>query len=130
MASSPSGPDGPTGGNAGSSAPKVQRRRSLRAVFAADIAGFSGRMSLNETSTVNALSEIRTIGRRALDAHDGWLFGMPGDGLFATFESAVSAVQCALDMQLDLEGRPHLQDTPLRIGIHLGEVIILSLIHI
>ena len=124
MVSSASGPDGPPGGDASQSAQKPQRRRSLRAVFAADIAGFSGRMSLNETSTVNALSEIRAIGRRALDAHDGWLFGMPGDGLFATFESAVSAVQCALDLQLDLATRPHLQDTPLRIGIHLGEVII------
>lgn len=124
MASSASGPDGPSGADASPAEPKVQRRRSLRAVFAADIAGFSGRMSLNETSTVNALSEIRAIGRSALDAHQGWLFGMPGDGLFATFESAVSAVQCALDLQLDLETRRHLQETPLRIGIHLGEVII------
>lgn len=113
-----------TGGSAGSSRPASQRRRSLRAVFAADIAGFSGRMSLNETNTVNALSEIRVVGRRELDKYDGWLFGMPGDGLFATFESAVNAVQCALEMQLDLNNRPHLKETPLRIGIHLGEVII------
>jgi class 3 adenylate cyclase len=113
-----------TGGSAGGNRPAPQRRRSLRAVFAADIAGFSGRMSLNETNTVNALSEIRVVGRRELKKYDGWLFGMPGDGLFATFESAVNAVQCALEMQLDLNKRPHLKDTPLRIGIHLGEVII------
>ncbi|MGI9480191.1 MAG: adenylate/guanylate cyclase domain-containing protein, partial [Hyphomicrobiaceae bacterium] len=33
-------------------------------------------------------------------------------------------VQCALEIQLDLGNRPHLKETPLRIGIHLGEVII------
>ena len=124
MAPSESGPGGPADSNAGKPALAAQRRRSLRAVFAADIAGFSGRMSLNETNTVNALSEIRLVGRRVLERHNGWLFGMPGDGLFATFESAVSAVQCALEMQQDLATRPHLKETPLRIGIHLGEVII------
>lgn len=118
MTESQSGPEGPAASGSG------PRRRSLRAVFAADIAGFSGRMSLNETSTVSALSEIRLVGRRVLEKHHGWLFGMPGDGLFATFESAVSAVLCALEMQSDLGSRPHLRETPLRIGIHLGEVII------
>lgn len=125
MAASDSGGGQGSGGpGVGRSTPTPQRRRSLRAVFAADIAGFSGRMSLNETNTVNALSEIRVVGRRELEKYDGWLFGMPGDGLFATFESAVNAVQCALEVQLDLANRPHLQETPLRIGIHLGEVII------
>ncbi|MFY0612248.1 MAG: hypothetical protein JXQ99_12020 [Hyphomicrobiaceae bacterium] len=123
-ASDSGGGQGSVGSGVGRSTPTPQRRRSLRAVFAADIAGFSGRMSLNETNTVNALSEIRVVGRRELEKYDGWLFGMPGDGLFATFESAVNAVQCALEVQLDLANRPHLQETPLRIGIHLGEVII------
>lgn len=104
--------------------PPMPRRRSLRAVFAADVAGFSGRMSLNETSTVNLLNEIRIIGRRALKTYDGWLFGMAGDGLFATFESAVNAVHCALLMQSELSDREDLKDMPLRIGIHLGEVLI------
>jgi len=100
------------------------RRRSLRAVFAADVAGFSGRMSLNETMTVSAINEIQALGRLKLDKHNGWLFGMAGDGLFATFESAVAAVECALELQHGLKGRPHLADMPLRVGIHLGEVLI------
>jgi class 3 adenylate cyclase len=104
--------------------PTSTRRRSLRAVFAADVAGFSGRMSLNETLTVSAINEIQALGRVELDKHDGWLFGMAGDGLFATFESAVSAVSCALELQRGLKERPHLADMPLRIGIHLGEVLI------
>lgn len=117
-------PNARPGGTSDGSIPVRHRRRSLRVVFAADIAGFSGRMSLNETNTVNALSEIRIIGRRALEKHNGWLFGMPGDGLFATFESAVNAVQCALELQQNLHERQDLREMPLRIGIHLGEVII------
>ena len=98
-------------------------KRILRAVFAADIAGFSSKMSLNETSAVTSLSEIRTIGLAELETYNGWLFGMPGDGFFALFESAVGAVQCGLEIQRVLSGRPHLSDMPMRIGIHLGEVL-------
>jgi class 3 adenylate cyclase len=114
--------DAPGGARPGKS--PANHRRVLRAVFAADIAGFSGQMSLNETTTVSALSEIMTLGRDVLDQHDGWLFGMPGDGLFALFESAVSAVQCALQLQQELAVRPRLAGLPLRVGIHLGEVLI------
>lgn len=103
---------------------KRTRKRILRAVFAADIAGFSSKMSLNETSAVTSLSEIRAIGLKELKTYNGWLFGMPGDGLFALFESAVGAVQCGLEIQRVLSGRPHLSDMPMRVGIHLGEVLL------
>lgn len=119
MAPADAGPGSP-----GTTSSPPKRRRSLRAVFAADIAGFSGRMSLNETSTVDLLGEILTIGRSELDKHEGWLFGMPGDGLFATFESAINAVQCALALQIALAERPRLAEMPLRIGIHMGEVLL------
>ncbi len=98
-------------------------RRSLRAVFAADITGFSGAMSANETVTVYALNEVRGIVIRQLQAHDGWLFGMPGDGVFALFESAVSAVRCALETQRQLASRAGAKEMLLRIGIHLGDVL-------
>jgi class 3 adenylate cyclase len=98
-------------------------RRSLRAIFAADITGFSSAMSANETGAVYALNEVRGIAIRQLQAHDGWLFGMPGDGVFALFESAVSAVRCALDTQQQLASRPESKEMLLRIGIHLGDVL-------
>ncbi|HEY7646069.1 MAG TPA: hypothetical protein VH858_13595, partial [Hyphomicrobiales bacterium] len=81
---------------------KQKTRRSLRAVFAADITGFSGVMSANETGAIGTLNEIRAIAIQQLQAHDGWLFGMPGDGIFALFESAVNAVRCALETQHQL----------------------------
>lgn len=98
-------------------------RRSLRAVFAADITGFSGQMSANETGAVNSLNEVRVIVIQQLQAHDGWLFGMPGDGVFALFESAVNAVRCALETQHQLALRGEAENMRLRIGIHLGDVL-------
>ena len=102
-------------------APK--RKRRLRAALAADIANFSGRVSVNETRAFGNLSSILKIGREELDRHDGDLIGMPGDGLFALFESAVDAVQCALTIQQRLSEENSLGGMRLRIGIHVGDVL-------
>ncbi len=80
-------------------------------------------MSINETATASGVNEIRLIAMRCLEANQGWLFGLPGDGIFAIFESAIGAVQCALDLQGELKARPQLANLKLRIGIHLGEVL-------
>jgi class 3 adenylate cyclase len=101
----------------------VKRRRRLRAVFAADVANFSGLVSVDETNTMDALWATRRIAREELDSHGGWLFGMPGDGIFALFESAVDAVSCALDTQRRLTATPKLNSLRLRIGVHLGDVL-------
>ncbi|KUO66029.1 MAG: hypothetical protein APF80_07060 [Alphaproteobacteria bacterium BRH_c36] len=102
-------------------APK--RKRRLRAALAADIANFSGRVSVNETRAFSNLSAILKIGREELTRHDGDLIGMPGDGLFALFESAVDAVQCALKIQERLATQTNLGGMRLRIGIHVGDVL-------
>ena len=102
-------------------APK--RKRRLRAALAADIANFSGRVSVNETRAFGNLSSILKIGREELNRHDGDLIGMPGDGLFALFESAVDAVQCALTIQQRLSEENSLGGMRLRIGIHVGDVL-------
>ena len=98
-------------------------RRVLRAVFAADLAGFSGQVAVDETAALHSFSKIRDIALEQLNTHDGWLFGMPGDGIFALFESAIDAVKCGLGMQGALAKRPELDTMRMRIGIHLGEVL-------
>lgn len=100
-----------------------KRKRRLRAALAADIANFSGRVSVNETRAFSNLSAILKIGREELKRHDGDLIGMPGDGLFALFESAVDAVQCALKIQERLAKETNLGGMRLRIGIHVGDVL-------
>ena len=103
--------------------PSGKRVRRLRAVFAADMANFGGLVSVDETNTLDALWATRRIAREELAAHGGWLFGMPGDGLFALFESAVDAVRCALETQARLATMTKFDAVRLRIGIHLGDVL-------
>jgi class 3 adenylate cyclase len=94
----------------------------LRAVFVADMTDFSGAMSVNKSGAINTFNEIRLIVCRQLQTHGGGLFGMPGDGVFALFESAEDAVRCALGTQHQLALRADAEDMRLRIGIHVGEV--------
>jgi class 3 adenylate cyclase len=103
--------------------PSGKRVRRLRAVFAADMANFGGLVSVDETNTLDALWATRRIAREELAAHGGWLFGMPGDGIFALFESAVDAVRCALETQARLASMTKLDAVRMRIGIHLGDVL-------
>ncbi len=87
------------------------------------MANFGGLVSVDETNTLDALWATRRIAREELAAHGGWLFGMPGDGIFALFESAVDAVRCALDTQARLAAMTKLDAVRMRIGIHLGDVL-------
>ncbi len=103
--------------------PDGRRRRRLRAIFAADVANFGGLVSVDETNTLDSLWIIRRIALEELAEHGGWLFGLPGDGIFALFESAVDAVRCALSTQTRLAATPKLNAMRLRVGIHLGEVL-------
>jgi len=57
--------------------------------------------------------------RNALDAHGGLEVKHTGDGIMASFPSAVSAVEAALAVQRDLAGG----DVRVRIGINAGEPI-------
>ncbi len=98
-------------------------KRKLRAILAADIANFSGRVSVNETNALSELSAVLRIAREAVNRFDGQLISMTGDGLFVLFESAVDAVECALEIQTGLRGIQASRGMPLRIGLHLGEVL-------
>jgi class 3 adenylate cyclase len=97
-------------------------RRRLRAIFAADIANFSGQVSVSETLAYRKVSKILRNARKAVEAHNGQILGMPGDGLLALFESAVDAVHCALAVQEMLAAEDS-RGMRLRIGVHLGEVL-------
>lgn len=103
--------------------PSDPGRRRLRAVLAADVANFGGLVSIDETQTLDTLLVTRQIACEELAANHGWLFGMPGDGIFALFESAVDAVRCALGVLTRLSADPKLDTMRLRIGVHLGEVL-------
>src|SRR6266700_3014839 len=98
--------------------------RKLAAIFAADIAGYSRLMARDEVGTLTRLRACRTIVDRLIAAHRGRIFNTAGDSVVADFASAVDAVQCAVAVQAAITADDGDDPTRLRIGIHVGDVIV------
>ncbi|MFM7532958.1 MAG: alpha/beta fold hydrolase [Rubrivivax sp.] len=97
------------------------------AVLAADAAGYSRLMALDERATVAALEAAREVFRRQVLASAGRVVDMAGDSVLAIFETAAGAATCALAVQgalARLEAVPVGRE-PLRfrIGVHLCDLI-------
>src|SRR5215475_12684625 len=106
---------------------RVQRR--LAAIFAADVAGYSRQMGVDEVGTLAALKAVRReIVDAAIAAHNGRIFKTTGDGMLVEFASAVDATQCAIEIQRGAAARnatvQQLQRIEFRIGIHVGDIIV------
>ena len=74
-----------------SSEQKVTRK--LRAIFSADVKGYSVLMANDEVATIHTLKEYRKIMSACIQQSDGRVVDAVGDNLLAEFESAVDAVQ-------------------------------------
>jgi adenylate cyclase len=104
-------------------------QRRLAAILAADVAGYSRLMSADEGGT---LAQLKANRREAVDPaiadHRGRIVKLMGDGLLVEFASAVDAVECAAAVQRGMAARnaglPRDRCMILRIGIHLGDVIV------
>lgn len=105
----------------------AEAKRRLVAILAADVAGYSRLMSVDERATVNTLNAYRQVFKQQIAEHDGRVVDTAGDSVLAVFESVVEAVQCAVEVQSKLENRNRsLSDERrmrFRIGINLGDVI-------
>lgn len=104
--------------------------RKLAAILAADIAGFSRLMGVDEAGTARALREHRAAIDPIVASHGGRVVKTTGDGILLEFLSIVAAVECALAIQALMAERN--AEVPLdrrmlfRIGINLGDVLIES----
>jgi len=103
--------------------------RKLAAILAADVAGYSRLMELDEAGTFERLKARRTeLVEPAIAAHRGSIFKLMGDGLLAEFGSVVDAVECAVEIQRGMAernaGLPEDHRIEVRIGVNLGEVIV------
>jgi TolB-like protein/class 3 adenylate cyclase/tetratricopeptide (TPR) repeat protein len=102
--------------------------RRLAAIFAADIAGYSRLVGLDEAGTFMRLKGLRAeVLEPLITGHNGRIVDYAGDGVLADFQSAVRAVECALAIQAataerDPEALPDRRIT-LRIGVHTGDII-------
>src|SRR5690242_11314094 len=106
----------------------METRRKLTAILAADIAGYSRLMGLDEASTAQALREHRAAIDPLLASKGGRIVKTTGDGLPVEFPSIVNAVECAVSVQKLMAARnadvPEDRRMLFRIGINLGDVLI------
>src|SRR5215831_17176838 len=106
---------------------RTQRR--LAAVLAADVVGYSRMMEADEAGTLAALKARRKgVLEPLVVKHQGRVFKVTGDGVPVEFASAVDAIECAVQLQkeMDLANGEVAEDrrVVLRIGINLGDVIV------
>ena len=105
---------------------RVERR--LAAILAADVAGYSRLMGVDEEGTLAALKACR---RELIDPkiaeHRGRIVKTTGDGALVEFGSAVDAVRCAMEVQRAMAARnatiPEDRRITFRIGINVGDII-------
>src|SRR5215475_7334940 len=106
---------------------RIQRR--LSAILAADVAGYSRLMHIDEETTHAKLSVLTTDAiDPAIAEHGGRIVKNTGDGFLAEFPSAVAAVRAAAQFQKRI--RDLTIDDPedarilFRVGINIGDVIV------
>src|SRR5580693_1329783 len=102
--------------------------RRLSAIVAADVAGYSRLMGLDEAGTARILREHRAVTDALVTKHGGRIVKTTGDGVLLEFPSVVDAVECAVAVQAVIaernEGVPHDRRMLFRVGINLGDVLV------
>jgi TolB-like protein/class 3 adenylate cyclase len=102
--------------------------RRLAAIVAADVAGYSRLMGLEEVGTARALREHRVVTDALVAKHGGRIVKTTGDGVLLEFPSVVDAVECAVAVQAVMaernKGIPEDRRMLYRIGINLGDILI------
>ena len=103
--------------------------RKLAAIMFTDIVGFTKIMGNDETTALSILQNQQSLINPIVDKHKGKIIKKMGDGMLIEFPSTVEAVECATQMQNSIKSYNLSNDNiefHLRIGIHLGDVVILG----
>ena len=103
--------------------------RRLATILAADIAGYSRLMGVDEEGT---LARVKRHRRELIEPtvadHHGRIVKWMGDGFLAEFDSPVEAVRCAVVIQQSMAGRnaalARQHWMQFRVGVNLGDIVI------
>jgi adenylate cyclase len=102
-------------------------RQRLAAILAADVAGYSRLMAIDDRATVAALDAARAVFRAQIESNHGRLIDMAGDSVLAVFETAAGAVTAAVAVQhalsMSSDAVPQDRQMRFRIGVHMGDLI-------
>ncbi len=102
-------------------------QRKLTAILSADVKGYSKLMGDDDESTVTTITAYRKIISEYIDRHQGRVVDTPGDNILAEFNSALNAVNSAVEIQRTLETENgkllYKRRMEFRIGINLGDIL-------
>lgn len=106
----------------------LSEHRILSAIVFTDGVAFSARMAEDEENTLRLIHRDLNLMRKVCDSFEGRVLKSTGDGLLMSFNSALKAIECAIEIQRLLSDNavtlPPNQVLAHRIGIHLGDVFI------
>ena len=98
----------------------LSQQRRLAAILFTDIIGYTTMMQQNEMEAVTIIKRYTcAVLKQAVTMHSGEVLNDYGDSSLCIFSSATEAVQCAFEIQQQLQSEPVV---PLRIGLHIGEI--------
>ena len=109
------------------SSPRIERK--LAAIMFTDIVGFTKIMGDDESTALSILENQQSLINPIIKEHKGTIIKKMGDGLLIEFQSTVESVECATQMQDSIKSYNTSADNlefHIRIGIHLGDVVILG----
>lgn len=99
--------------------------RRLAAVWFADIVGFTRLSSSDEPAALRLVALFQAAARSATAAHGGRLVHFMGDAALAEFNSTDAAMKAAVRLQREFGAAAAQagQESALRIGVHVGDVV-------
>ncbi|MCK4992645.1 MAG: LytTR family transcriptional regulator DNA-binding domain-containing protein [Bacteroidales bacterium] len=94
--------------------------RLLAAIMFTDMVGYTALMQEDEQKAKKNRDRHRKILQESITKHKGKTLQFYGDGTLSIFNSSIEAVDCAIQIQQELQTEPNI---PLRIGIHTGDIV-------
>ena len=102
-------------------------QRKLRAIFSADVQGYSRLMGDDDEYTVHTITTYRETIAQLIEKHQGRVVDAPGDNILAVFDSSLNAIRSAIEIQETLKTKneklPDNRRMNFRIGINLGDIL-------
>ena len=101
--------------------------RKIAVIFATDVVKYSKHIETDESATIKNLRACESLLKDIFNKYKARIFNTGGDSFFAEFESAVAAVECAVEFQNAIKRRNASPEATVklefRIGINSGDVI-------
>jgi adenylate cyclase len=101
-------------------------RRTLVALWFADIAGYSEHAAEDEASALRLVELLQLLSQETVTRYNGRVVKFLGDAVLAEFPSAELAVFSAAELSRQFEERSTRigQGARVRVGVHLGDVAV------